>query len=192
MKTEQPIILTIFGVLEEANPIAENPADLADLIRVESQHAPALVSYNMDQLVNIETGGDQAYDEAWWNVRNPRTMLAHIAGNRLPALMVDGWNDLYQRGAPMNYAGLQNAFAGRPVDAAMSPRQRPTGRYQLLQGPWYHLDAGIGLDIYKIELAWFDRWLKDEPTGIENTTTPLHVYDMRAGTWSVAAPELST
>src|SRR3954471_9639254 len=75
------VLLTIFGALEEANPIAENPADLADLIRVESQHAPALVSYNMDQLVNIETGGDQAYDEDWWQQRAPRNMLRRIVRN---------------------------------------------------------------------------------------------------------------
>src|SRR3954468_14815827 len=30
------VILTIFGALEEANPLAENPTDLADLLEVES------------------------------------------------------------------------------------------------------------------------------------------------------------
>jgi hypothetical protein len=110
-------------------------------------------------------------------------MLRKVVANRIPAFMVDGWNDLYQRGAPMNYAGLQNLVAGRPVDAPMDPRRRPSGRYQLLQGPWYHLDAGFGVDIYRIELAWFDRWLKGVPTGIEKTSTPLHVYDTRAARW---------
>jgi putative CocE/NonD family hydrolase len=177
------VLLTIFGGLEEANPPAENPTDLADLIKVESEHAPSLLSYNADQLVNIETGGDQAYDEHWWQERAPRTMLARIAAHHLPVFMVDGWNDLYQRGAPMNYAGLQNALAGRPVDAPMRAGQPISGRVQLLQGPWYHLDAGLGLDIYRLELAWFDRWLKGEQTGIEKTRTPLHVYDVRAKRW---------
>src|SRR4051812_33498914 len=181
---DSAVLLSIFGGLEELNPLVEvPPGDLAQLLKVESEHIPALLSYNADQLVNIETGGDEAYDEDWWQARAPRTMLAKIVSNRIPAFMVDGWNDLYQRGAPMNYAGLQNAFAGRPVDAAMSPRQRPTGRYQLLQGPWYHLDAGTGIDIYKLELAWFERWLRDAPTGIDKTGTPLHVYDMRAKRW---------
>lgn len=177
------VVLTIFGVLEEINPIAENPTDLADLIAVESEHAPSLLSYNLDQLVNIETGGDQAYDEDWWQQRAPRNMLRSLVRKKIPAFMVDGWNDLYQRGAPMNYAGLQNAFAGRSVDAPMSKRRGPTGRYQLLQGPWFHLDAGVGLNIYAVELAWFDRWLKGVPTGVEKTKTPLHVYDMRAKRW---------
>jgi putative CocE/NonD family hydrolase len=177
------VVLTIFGVLEEANPLAENPTDLADLIGVESEHAPALSSYNLSQLTNIEGGGDQAYDETWWQERAPRNMLRRIVDNGIPAFMVDGWNDLYQRGAPMNYAGLQNAVAGRSVDAPMDPRRTPTGRYQLLQGPWFHLDAGIGIHIYDLELKWFDRWLKDVPTGIEDTDTPLHVYDLRAKRW---------
>jgi putative CocE/NonD family hydrolase len=182
------VLLSIFGGLEELNPLLEiPPTDLADLIKVETAHIPALLSYNASQLLNIETGGDQAYDEEYWQARAPRTMLKKIAANGIPAFMVDGWNDLYQRGAPMNYAGLQNAFAGRPVDAAMTPRQRPTGRYQLLQGPWYHLDAGTGIHIYELELKWFERWLRDAPTGIDRTSTPLHVYDMRAHRWVDAA-----
>src|SRR4029077_5628796 len=28
-----------------------------------------------------------------------------------------------------------------------------------------------------------DRWLKDAPTGIEETATPLHAYDIRAKRW---------
>jgi putative CocE/NonD family hydrolase len=65
----------------------------------------------------------------------------------------------------------------------MRADQPVTGRYQLLQGPWYHLDAGTGFDIYRLELAWFDRWLKDQPTGIEHTNHPLHLYDIGANRW---------
>src|SRR4051812_32702049 len=178
------VLMSIFGGLEELAPLVETPpTDLGDLIKLEAQHAPALLSYNADQLLNIETGGDQAYDEGYWQIRAPRTMLKKVVANRIPAFLVDGWNDLYQRGAMMNYAGLQNAFAGRPVDAAMSPRQRTTGRYQLLQGPWFHLDAGTGVHIYELELAWFERWLRDAPTGIDKTSTPLHTYDVQAKRW---------
>ncbi|MDX6669225.1 MAG: uncharacterized protein QOK04_2605 [Solirubrobacteraceae bacterium] len=177
------VITTIFGPLELANPAAENPTDVADLIKVESQHAPALLTYNLDQITNISTNGEQAYDEAYWQARAPRNWLERIVRNGIPAFAVDGWFDLYQRGAPLNYSGLQNAWAGRPVGAPMLPGQKTTGRYQLLQGPWYHLDAGTGFDIFKLELAWFDRWLKDQPTGIDQTYHPLHVYDIGARRW---------
>ena len=55
----------------------------------------------------------------------------------------------------------------------MRPDQRTTGRYQLLFGPWYHLDAGAGIGIYPIELAWFDHWLKGRRTGIAHAGGPL-------------------
>jgi uncharacterized protein len=176
------VILTIFGPLELVNPAAENPTDLADLIAIESQHAPGLLSYNLDQIVNVLSGGDQAYDERYWQVRAPRNMLDEVVRDHIPVFAVDGWFDLYQRGAPLNYSGLQNLYRGRPVGAPMRPDQPVTGRYQLLQGPWYHLDAGWGLHTYPIELAWFDRWLKGTHTGIDQTRHPLHVYAL-GGRW---------
>ena len=174
---------SVFGGLELINPAAENPTDIQDLLQVESQHVPALANYNLAQIVNISTGGDQAYDEAYWQTRAPRNMLARVVANGIPVFAVGGWYDLYQRGTPLNYSGLQDAWDGRAVGEPMLPGQAVTGRYQLLQGPWYHLDAGTGFDIYRIELAWFDRWLKDEQTGVDNTTTPLHLYMLGADRW---------
>jgi putative CocE/NonD family hydrolase len=177
------VILTIFGGLEEVNPALENPTDVIDLFQVETEHNPALLSYNLAQILNITTNGEQAYDEAYWEARAPRTMLEKIVRNRIPAYMVDGWFDVYQRGAMMNYSGFQNAFSQRSVSAPMKRGQKPTGRYQLLQGPWYHLTAGTGWDIYQLELAWFDRWLKNEKTGIDTVKRPLHVYSLGANRW---------
>jgi uncharacterized protein len=65
--------------------------------------------------------------------------------------------------------------------------QRPSGRYQLMMGPWYHVTAGEGIDTDRLELAWFDRWLKREPTGIDRTRTPLHLYQLGTGRWLDAA-----
>src|SRR5207249_2780002 len=94
------------------------------------------------------------------------------------AFLVGGWYDLFQRGEPLNYSGLQNAYAGRPVGAPMSPDQPVTGRYQLLMGPWYHVTAPDGIDLEPIELRWFDQWLKGEHTGIANTRKPLHLAEL--------------
>jgi len=179
-------IASIFGPLEEANPLVESTGP-ADLLAVEQAHAPALASYNLAQILNIGFGGDESYDGSYWAARNPLTMLPKLIANRIPAYMVGGWSDLYQRGGILNYTGLQNLWAHRPALAAMLPRQRTTGRYQLLYGPWYHLTAGTGYDVYATELAWFDRWLKGEPTGIDRTGTPLHVYELQAGRWMNAS-----
>ncbi|HEV3365752.1 MAG TPA: CocE/NonD family hydrolase, partial [Acidimicrobiia bacterium] len=88
-----------------------------------------------------------------------------------------------QRGAPLNYSGLQNAAAGRPVWAPMTADQPVSGRYQLLMGPWFHGNPGAGVDLDRIQLAWFDTWLKGEATGVADTATPLHAYDMGAKRW---------
>lgn len=179
-------VSTIFGPLDEANPLVE-ATSFDDLVTVERSHLPALASYNLAQTLNIESGGDEAYDEAYWQARAPRNMLAHVVATGVPAYMVGGYFDLYQRGEPLDYSGLQNAYARRPVGAPMTPRQHVTGRYQLLQGPWYHLTAGTGFDIYALQLAWFDRWLKGERTAIEQTRSPLHLYELGAHRWVDAA-----
>jgi uncharacterized protein len=91
--------------------------------------------------------------------------------------MIGGWHDIFQRGEPLNYAGLQNAWAGRSAGAPMLPDQRVTGRYQLYMGPWYHGVFG-GEELERLQLEWFDTWLRGEPTGMADTPTPLHLYEL--------------
>jgi uncharacterized protein len=79
-------------------------------------------------------GGDEAYDESYWAARNPVNVLEKLVTDRIPAFLVGGWNDLFQRGELLNYTGLQNAYDGRPVLAPMSPNQPITPRYQLMMG----------------------------------------------------------
>jgi putative CocE/NonD family hydrolase len=65
----------------------------------------------------------------------------------------------------------------------MVPGERPSGRYQLMMGPWYHVTAGKGINTNRLELAWFDRWLKHRATGIDRTRTQLHLYQLGTGRW---------
>ncbi len=177
------IILVLFGGLNVGNPPVGDYQDLADLLEVEATHLESLVSYNAYQALNIETGGDQAFYGKYWRARTQRSYLKTIVRNRIPAFMIGGWFDLFQRGSPLNYSGLQNAWAGRPVSAPMKPGQEVTGRYQLVDGPWYHLTAGSTpqFKVYPVELAWFDHFLKGESTGITNTNHPLHLYELAKG-----------
>ncbi len=112
--------------------------------------------------------------------------IQKIVSDHIPAFLIGGWYDLFQRGELLNYAGFQNAYDGRPVLAPMAPDQPVTSRYQLIQGPWYHVTAGMGLsyhglDLDGVELAWFDHWLKGVDTGITDTTTPMHLEDLSSG-----------
>jgi uncharacterized protein len=109
-------------------------------------------------------GGDTAYDGPFWDNLRPDPVLARIVDNGVAVFLVGGWHDAFQRGAPLNYATLQNAFAGRSVTAPMAPGQPTSDRIQLLMGPWYHVSDFGGLHLNALQLRWFDHWLKDDET----------------------------
>lgn len=135
--------------------------------------------------VDWHTDGDRLYDGPYYQVRSPLTYVPQIVANGIPALLVGGWTDIFRRGAPLLYAALQNASVGRDPLAPMAADQATTGRYQLLMGPWDHAEAGISkaTTLREIELAWFDRWLKGVPNGIEDTQTPLHAFMIGSNRW---------
>src|SRR3954447_2788396 len=181
------VFVGLMTAVETGGPWATNYRDPQRGAQVTAEHAPGIADFQVGTTADIESGGPTAYDEDFWQVRSIRGMLGDAVKLGVPAFMVGGWYDVFQRGEPLNYSGLQNAFEHRDVAAPMRPDQHATGRYQLLQGPWYHLDAGTGLDIYRLQLAWYDRWLKDEDTGIDRTDSPLHFYVLGAKKWVEAA-----
>ncbi len=175
--------LGLTGALNTANPIsdtASDPALLSDLAGIETDHIDGLASYHAATTENVLGGGDEAYDGSYWQARNPQNVLQKVVSNGIPAYLVGGEFDIFQRGEPTNYAGLQNAWDHRSVTAPMAPGQRTTGRYQLIDGPWEHLN-GSSVDVDQLELEWFDTWLKHEHTGMAKTPTPLHYYDLGTG-----------
>src|SRR5580658_1849204 len=175
--------LGLTGALNVANPVedtANDPDLLSDLAGIESDHVNGLASYHAATEANVLGGGDEAYDGTYYQERNPSNVLAQIVANGIPAYLVGGEFDLFQNGEPLNYAGFQNAYDGRSTTAPMLPDQPTTGRYQLIDGPWEHLN-GSSVDVDPLELEWFDTWLKGEDTGMATTPTPLHYYDLGTG-----------
>ncbi|HEY2650940.1 MAG TPA: CocE/NonD family hydrolase [Solirubrobacteraceae bacterium] len=169
--------------LNTTNPITDTVSDptlLSDLAGIEADHVNGLASYHAAATENVLTGGDEAYDGSYWQARNPQNVLARVAANHIPAYLVGGEFDIFQNGEPLNYAELQNAWGGRSVTAPMLSGQRTTGRYQLIVGPWEHLN-GSSVNVDPLELEWFDTWLKHERTGMAQTPTPLHYYDLGSG-----------
>ena len=164
------------GSLNVVNPVAENPTDPLDTFQVELQHTADLASFDLPLVLNSTFGGSNAYDGPYWLQRSPVSALAQVVRDGVPAYLMGGWYDLFQRGEPLNFAGLQNALVGRSIYGPMSAADPPSGRYQLMMGPWYHLTAGTGVNVEELELSWFDRWLKGKQTGIERTNTPAHLY----------------
>ena len=181
--------LGLTGALNTVNPLgdtASDPALLSGLAGIEADHANGLASYHAATTANVLSGGDEAYDGSYWQARNPQNVLARVVANRIPAYIVGGEFDIFQNGEPLNYAALQNAWAGRSVTAPMRSGQRTTGRYQLIDGPWEHIN-GSSVDVDRLELEWFDTWLKHEATGMARTPTPLHYYDLGSGQFDETA-----
>jgi hypothetical protein len=179
--------LGLTGGLNAEGPLLdalENPSNLvADLSVTELEHLADLGSFDVPFTAQTLLGAATAYDGAYWQERSPANVLQQIVANGIPAYLVGGEYDLFQRGEPLNYVGLQNAFAGRPVTAPMAPGQAVTGRYQLLDGPFTHL-SGATIDYGPLQLEWFDTWLKGENTGVGQTPTPLHYYDLGTSTYT--------
>lgn len=166
-------------VVEALNDPLLAPLALLALVR----NLQGDVDYNAALIAEMALTGNRTTDSDYWRDRSPRSVLGDIVDNRIPAYLVGGSFDIFQRGQPLNYAGLQNAWAGRAVHQPMSPRQPVTGRYQLLLGPWTHVEFAA-LDVKDLQIAWYDRWLKGMNTGIERTRTPLHVIDATTQTRS--------
>jgi uncharacterized protein len=125
-------------------PGADDP--LSSLTALLS-HISGTLDFVPSTLLSAATGGDLAYDGAFWKLRSPLEVVDRI---NVPAFVVGGLHDLFQRGEPLIYERLK--------------RQVPA---RLLMGPWDHLggSTGAGLprdglpSLAQIELRWFDHWL---------------------------------
>ncbi|HVX20320.1 MAG TPA: CocE/NonD family hydrolase [Acidimicrobiales bacterium] len=191
--------LSLVAGLNAANPVGTPLQDLGDgttsagagtasaVVSEELQHDAGALSYDAPTLATVETGGPEAYDGPYWASRSPVDLLRDVVADHIPAFLVGGWHDLFQRGELLNYTGLQNLAAGRPVLAPMTPHQRATPRYQLLMGPWTHLTTGAGVDLAQVQLEWFDTWLLGQRTPLATTADPLHLNLLGTDQWMNAA-----
>jgi putative CocE/NonD family hydrolase len=158
--------------------------DPSAIARHPVERAARYAALDADLYTEIERGGERAFDSPFWQERAPSGRLEQVVRNGVPALMISGWFDVYQRGVLLNYAALQNAWARqRPVFGPMRPGQRVTPRYQVVQGPWFHNPTGLGEWIQQIHLEWFDHWLLGRRTDLATTPTPLHAFELGADRW---------
>ena len=101
-----------------------------------------------------------------------------------PVLLVAGWADGYRNSSLRTVAALQRA--GTP--------------HRLLAGPWAHADPATAMPGPRIDLdvemvAWFDRWLRDDPAVthpdhtdhcdvfVRSSTRPEPDLDLHEGRW---------
>jgi putative CocE/NonD family hydrolase len=119
-------------------------------------------SYFRPLIADAVAGGETAFDERFWDALRPATVLPDIVANKVAVFLVGGWHDAFQRGAPLNFAALQNAYAGRPDEQPMEPGQPVSEQLRLMMGPWYHVTNYGGLNLQALQLRWFDYWLNDD------------------------------
>ncbi len=75
--------------------------------------AENLAEFDAQLYADVDTGGPRAFDDGFWQQRAPSAYLDRIVANGIPTLLLSGWHDVYQRGAVLNFAQLQNAWASR-------------------------------------------------------------------------------
>jgi predicted acyl esterase len=121
------------------------------------------------------------FDEAW--KRPGLCASAHYdAFTDCPTVIMSSWYDAYVATATENYVGLKG---------------RKRGPYRLIMGPWLHgdrttahagdisfgpqapIDGNVAETWLAFRLAWFDRWLKGEPS--PEPDPPVRLFLMGGG-----------
>jgi uncharacterized protein len=142
------------GLVPPTSTFSGSPADVVGALTTLSQHVGGALSFTAPTLVGATTGGSIAYDGPFWKTRSPIEVLDRID---VPAFVVGGLHDLFQRGEPLIYERLRGRVPTR-----------------LLMGPWTHVNGSTGAGLPRdgvpslpqIELRWFDRYLKGIDTRI--------------------------
>ncbi|MFI9381934.1 CocE/NonD family hydrolase [Kutzneria sp. NPDC052558] len=145
---------------------------------------------------DLKNGGPRSYNSSYWDALSVQSaLIPKIVANGIPAITEAGWNDLFPGGNLGAYVAAQNAYFKRPLNSPVTAGQSVTGRYQAIVGPWTH-GAHTNEDVLNnIKKEWFDTWLKGAPTGMANTSTPLHLFQNGASRWVDSAawpPSLGT
>ena len=142
-------LVTGAGLVPPTYALSGKPEDLLRATNALASHAVGVTGFPANAAWGGLATGEAAYDSDYWRTRSPLEIVDRI---RVPAFVIGGHKDLFQRGTPLIYERLK-----RNVDA------------HLLMGPWTHLGgsqgAGLpsrngvpGLD--QIALRWFDQHLK--------------------------------
>jgi putative CocE/NonD family hydrolase len=104
---------------------------------------------------------------------------------KMPALHVVGYYDFFSRESVGNFMIMQKQ--------AHDPKTRQQQR--LILGPWDHGTVGkstVGevdfgpdalVDLFTIQLDWFDRHLKQDPAAIAKPFTPVRYFSMGDNVW---------
>jgi putative CocE/NonD family hydrolase len=142
-------------------------------------HVSGATDFQTKVLAGGTTGGEQAYDGAFYRERSPINVVDKV---NVPTFVVGGEFDIFQRGEPMLYSALRRN--GVPT--------------RLLLGPWYHTTAGNGLpsqnvpSVEELELRWFDHYVRGVADPMLKTdVAPVTYFENGTGKWRTASNYLN-
>ncbi len=138
---------------------------------------PAFIERHRE-LTHYHAWLDEPADSSYWAAISPSASADRLARSGPAMLFIGGWYDSH---LPGTLAAHRCIAAGGRV---------PT---RLVVGPWGHFpwDRRVGAldfgaeavtDIDRLQVRWFDRWLKDAPNGVEHAPA-LRLFDLGARTW---------
>ncbi|HEY3688662.1 MAG TPA: CocE/NonD family hydrolase [Streptosporangiaceae bacterium] len=156
-----------------AIPPAFSLRDPKSALTMAVDHLAGGVGTTLPEVLSGALGGDVAYDGPYWADRKPITRIGRV---RVPTFIVGGEYDIFQRGEPLLFEGIQRT--GTPV--------------RFIDGPWNHLQAGSGKgagfggagygSLAQLELRWFDHWIKGQDTDLDRIA-PVTYYEQGTGRW---------
>jgi predicted acyl esterase len=143
-------------------------------------------------------GGATSFENGYYtNALVNQAKIPAIVENGIKVLSWTDWLDQGSGGVDF-YVALQQA-AKKAFGSYPGPMKdtdaTPDRGYQIVIGPWGgpypKTGHGVGIDL-GIQLEWFETWLKGVDTGLDETKTTMHVYEVNRGwfnttTWPVVA-----
>ena len=151
-----------------------NPSDTQDSINVFIDHLTGASQFQVPSAAAALTGGSFTYDGDFSYVRSP---IRHLDRVKVPAFIVGGEFDIFQRAEPLIYKALNVPYK------------------KLVIGPWIHLQGSTGStlpadgipDLKTLELAWYAHYLQGVDTGI--TSGPqVYQYELKGASLSHFVP----
>lgn len=124
---------------------------------------------------------DHPESGAYWDSISPSSGYRNIT---VPVLNISGWYDIFIWGTLQNYQGMKENGGS----------ELARKNQKLIIGPWVHASnysgkfperdfgADADLDIDKIRLRWYDRWLKGIDNGIDKED-PVMIFVMGINKW---------
>lgn len=156
---------------------ASRTASFADAMPAWPEHDALLQRYS-----HYAVWRDTPLDDPYWDAISPAARQARIVANGPATLLIGGWYDSHLPGTLAAFRALAPHLPAR-----------------LIVGPWAHFpwDRRVGAldfgedaitDIDQQQIAWFDRWLKDDAPGDGSGDGPgdgpaVRLFDMGARCW---------